>query len=90
MQTGINIVGLAIGIAGCLSVFFWPNTSSAIIKPSLMPSGYRVTTEFTGEFKGVNSGVPTAVEEVAGTVVQGTGVQCFLHTYSANVNIRAN
>jgi hypothetical protein len=88
LQTGINIVGLAIGIAGCLSVFLLADYELSHNKTIIDADRiYRVTTEFTGEFKGVNSGVPTAVEEVAGTVVQGTDVQCFLHTYSATVEI---
>ena len=48
---------------------------------------YRVTTQFTGDFEGVNPGVRTGVEEVAGTNIHDTEVQCFLHTYMAPVAI---
>ncbi len=88
LQTGINIVGLAIGIAGCLSVFLLADFELSHNKEVLDADRiYRVYTSFNGQFSGVNAGVPTGVEEVAATSVQGTDVQCFLHNYSAEVDV---
>ena len=87
-QTLINIVGLAIGIAGCLSVFLLADYELSHNKDIVDGDRiYRVCTQFNGQFSGVNPGVPTGIEEVAGSSVQGTDVQCFLHTYDTHVKV---
>ncbi len=88
LQTGINIAGLAIGIAGCLTVFLLANYELSFNKEIIDADRiYRVYTETTGEFASVNPGVPTGVKSLAGTAVHGTDVQCMLHAYRAKVTV---
>ncbi len=88
LQTGINIVGLAIGIAGCLTVFLLAAYELGYNRQITDADRiYRVYTQFTGSFSGANPGVPTGVEKTAGTSIKGTDVQCFLHTYQATVQV---
>ena len=88
LQTGINIAGLAIGIAGCLSVFLLADYELGFNKKVVDANRiYRVCIQFTGQFSGINPGVPTGVEKEAAMSVQGTDVQCLIHTYSARVGV---
>lgn len=88
VQTIINILGLAIGIAGCLTVFLLANFELGFNKKIVDGDRiYRVFTEFNGEWGGVNPGVPTAMPPLAESTLSGAEVQCFLHTYSSKVFI---
>ncbi|MEO1262847.1 MAG: ABC transporter permease [Bacteroidota bacterium] len=88
LQTGINTVGLAIGIAGCLSVFllveFELGHNKDIVDADRI---YRVYSNFYGQFSGANPGVPTGIKNLAETSVEGTEVQCMMHTYLAQVTL---
>jgi len=88
LQTGINIAGLAIGIAGCLVVFLLAQYELGFNK-KIVDAGrvYRIYTQFNGSFTGVNSGVPTGVYGLAGNALQGTDVQCLLQVYRTRVII---
>jgi ABC-type antimicrobial peptide transport system permease subunit len=90
LQAAINIAGLAIGIAGCLTVFLLAKYelrfNSAITHADRI---YRVYSEFNGAFSGVNGGVPTGMPALAVNTLQGTDVQCLLETYTAKVRVEA-
>lgn len=88
LQTSINILGLAIGIAGCLTVFLLVNFELGFNKNIVDGDRiYRVYTEFNGQFSGLNAGVPTGMPPLAASSLQGTEVQSVLHTHSAKVAV---
>lgn len=88
LQTGINILGLAIGIAGCLTVFLLTRHELSFNKTIIDKDRiYRVYTEFKGEYGGGNPGVPTGVINLASEVLQNVDVQCRLHTFSSKVAV---
>ncbi|MCF8243885.1 MAG: ABC transporter permease [Saprospiraceae bacterium] len=88
LQTGINIAGLAIGIAGCLVVFLLSKYELAFNEKVVDADRiYRVYTQYNGQFSGVNAGVPTGVATLAATAVEGTDVQCLVQVYNTSVTI---
>ncbi len=88
LQTAINVFGLAIGIAGCLTVFLLVNYELGFNKNIVDGDRiYRIYTEFKGNWQFVNPGVPSAMPPLAESTLQGTEVQCFLHTYATTVNV---
>ncbi|HMQ47667.1 MAG TPA: ABC transporter permease [Saprospiraceae bacterium] len=88
LPTAINIIGLAIGIAGCLLVFQITSYELGVNKSiSERDRIYRVWTQFNGEFSMENSGVPTGVAALAAEAIQGTEVQCMFHSYNAKVEV---
>lgn len=88
LQTAINIAGLAIGIAGCLTVFLLTDYELGFNKKiEYADRIYRVYTEFKGQFSGLNGGVPTAMPALAANTLQGAEVQCLVQTYSAKVAV---
>ncbi|MCR9286297.1 MAG: ABC transporter permease [Bacteroidetes bacterium] len=88
LQTGINILGLAIGIAGCLTVFLLTKYELAFNKEIIDSDRiYRVCTHFNGEYGGGNPGVPTGLINLAPEVLQSTDVQCRMHTFTSKVTV---
>lgn len=88
LQTGINIIGLAIGIAGCLSVFHLAKYELAVNDDIVHGDRiYRIYTQFSGQFEGVNAGVPVVLEEYAATNLKGTDVQAMIHTFDLDVQV---
>lgn len=60
--TAINVLGLSIGISACLAIFLIASYELGFDK--FQPDKdriYRIYSEFSGQFKGSNRGVPTAV-----------------------------
>ncbi len=91
LQTGINITGLSIGIAGCLVVFLLVKYELGFNKNIVDGDRiFRVYTQFNGVFSGKNGGVPPAMPLLAASALQGAEVQSPLHTFSANVSIPAS
>ena len=88
LQTGINILGLSIGIAGCLTVYLL-TTHELSFNKNIVDGDriYRIFTQFTGDFAGDNPGVPTGVMELAPEVLQSTEVMCRLHTFTTKVRV---
>ncbi len=88
LQTGINTIGLAIGIAGCLSAFllveYELGFNRGIVDADRI---YRVYTQYNGQFSGVNPGIPTGVKTLAAIALEGTEVQCLLHSFTAPVTL---
>lgn len=88
LQTGINIAGLSIGIAGCLIVYLLTHYELSFNKTIVDRDRiYRVYTQFNGQFNGVNSGVPTGAATLAGTALQGTDLQCMVQVMQSQVII---
>lgn len=87
LQTGINIAGLAIGIAGCLLVFIitnyeWSFNQKIVDKERI----YRVCSEFSGAFSSVNPGVPMILPSTT-TAFTGVEVQSNFITDEGKVEI---
>ena len=88
LPTFINIIGLAIGIAGCLIVFQITKFELGVNKDIQDEERiYRVYTEFNGDFAGVNGGIPTGAAALAAETIDNAEVQCMLHSYSTKVEV---
>ena len=88
LQTSINIIGLAVGIAGCLSVFLLINYEFSFNKNiSDEDRIYRVYTQFQGQFSGAVPGVPTGMATLAGSTLHDVEAQCLFHTTIAKVAV---
>lgn len=88
LQTSINILGLAIGIAGCLTVFLLAKYELSFNKDIVDGDRiYRVYTKYNGQFSGVNPGVPTGAIALSPTVLQDAEIICPLHTFTSNIKV---
>ena len=88
LNTTINLIGLAIGISGCLVIYQLAAFEYGINKDIVDEDRiYRLYTEYSGDFTGFNAGVPTGVNEVAKNNLHDAAVKTMLHTYRATVEI---
>lgn len=88
LQTGINIAGLSIGIAGCLIVYLLTHYELSFNKTIVDKDRiYRMYTQFNGQFNAVNSGIPTGAAVMATTALQGTDLQCMVQVMQSQVLI---
>ena len=87
--SGINISGLAIGIAGCLVVFLFAHYELGINKKVVDAERvYRIYTQYNGQYSGVNAGVPTGIAGLGASALAGTEVQSLVQVWTAKVAIQ--
>jgi putative ABC transport system permease protein len=82
----IKISGLTVGVCGCIVIFLVARFELSFDK--FQPDGdriYRVYSEFTGTFKGFNSGVPTPLPLTIKQEFTGLDAVTHFHTYDGKV-----
>lgn len=90
LHTIINIVGLAIGISACLSIFqiVTSETSFDIFHPD-KDRIYRIYSEFSGAFSDYNGGVTAPLAQALSENATGIEVIAPFHTlYNPKAEIR--
>lgn len=85
----IKISGLTVGVAGCLTIFLL--TRYELDFDTAIPDReriYRIYTEFSGVYSGVNRGVPGILPFTVRDQFTGIEAVTGFHTYSATVTIK--
>lgn len=84
----IKIVGLTVGVTGCLVIFVMARFELSFDK--FQTEGdriFRIYSEFSGVFKGFNSGVPEALPGVVNSEFTGVEAVTHFHTLSDKVQV---
>lgn len=84
----IKIAGLSVGAAGCLVIFLLTNYELGFDR--FQPDRdriYRIYSEFSGLFDGVNRGVPIALPSAVRSSFTGLEATTRFHTYSSKVHL---
>jgi putative ABC transport system permease protein len=86
-HTAINILGLAVGLSACLVIYLIVSFELSFNKGHAGAERiYRIHSSFTGQFSGLNRGVPTAV--VPAMRDQFTGVESIAPAHAFNAKVR--
>lgn len=86
LYTGINIFGLAIGIAGCITIFLLVSYEYRFDNYRTDTDRvYRIYTQFTGAFEGINPGVPAPLGPYVRAQDQSGAIYANLVTESTKV-----
>jgi len=88
MHTGINVLGLTIGITACLTIFTILNYDYSFNKQHPDKERiFRIYSEFSGAFSSINKGVPIPLGEYVRENFTGIQNVAYFQTYSAKVEI---
>lgn len=90
LHAAINVVGLSVGIAGCLLIFLIVRHETSFEKFRADKDRiYRIYTRFSGVFESTNRGVPTAVGDFAKENVSSFEEVAAFHTLNMDVQVVA-
>ncbi len=88
LYSGINILGLAIGIAGCITIFLIVSHEYRFDRYRTdRDRVYRIYSEFSGNFEGTNPGVPKPMGPYMRTLDLGATIVAPIRTEESEVRI---
>lgn len=88
LHTLINVAGLCIGIAACLVIYLIVSHELSFNKGFVgYHSIYRIHSQFSGIFSGLNRGVPAAAADLVHKEFTGLKAVAPIHVFSSKVQI---